>query len=592
MPLKKISDHFRFLILKTGNFSSLNKIYLLFYKIALIFIVRSLNKLREVKAICLEGSLAQDKAELKAGSTDIDLIIITGELSIENELKFIYAYIKKCMKLKRIFPFLKDYSALNKAAAHIHSYSKILGPYHFKRYGRLYKVIRGDCASGYSPNKSDFGLESYRAEDFFILFRTSLRPINEEVFNAATDNRTYIRNSITSIKRIIDYITVNIPEFKDEPIINILNKKIEIISNKNLFIHPNDFQFFIATIDDFYKLSEKCLVHLLPHAQYQGMPSDKKLFMTKNSFPNETLKNVVGEIEGRIKNVYKDTQNAIYNISILPDYTCNYTYIPYVFLKDNLDPQAIKSIYEVLKKINISETGSSAYYSNPVLLTKNIFDINRKYVESYCAPLDILLFNRLIYSIAGNSLSWDLGKEATQEFINAKLYGDISKVEYNYLIDSHNTFEQLIECLQNKNLSEVKKATDYLLGSMARHRLAIEKGIITSTTLEAFTEYMTHYSSESSSKWYESFYHQFYGSKTNFSLSLIESQIEDLFCFYSKNRGIINGIVNSSLENKLAYIQSESPIIKNQFDSPENNSLGTCEEKLLPINRICAKTPQ
>lgn len=551
MSSKKIIDYIRCIVLKTGKFSFLNNTYLLLYKISLIFIILALKRLRTIKAICLEGSLIQEKSKPKAGSTDIDLIIITEKLSLRNELEFIYAYIKKCISLKKIFPFLKDYSALNKSTALIHSYAKIIGPYRFKKYSRLYKVISGNVPKKFAPKKLNFSLESYKALDFFILFRTILRPVNEEIFSAAIGQRTYVRNSINAINRIIDYININIPELKRELTINELNRKIEIISNKNFFVHPDGYQFFISTISDLYKLSEKCLAHLLPYAQYPNIPSKKQVFMTKNSAPNETLKNVASEIEERIKDVYKDTQNTIYNISILPDYTCNYNYIPYVFLKDNLDPQAIKSTYEVLKKINLSKNCSSAYYTNPILLTKNIFDINRKYVESYCAPLDILLFNRLLYNIAGNSLSWDLGKEATQEFINTKLYGNISKVEYNYLIDSHNTFEQLIECLQNKNLSEVKKATDYLLGSMAHHRLAIEKGIITGTTLEAFTEYMTHYSNESSTKWYENFYHQFYGSKTNFSLSLIESQIEDLFCFYSKNRDTINDIVNSSLENKL-----------------------------------------
>lgn len=571
MSSKKIIDYIRYFVLKTGTFGFLNKFYLLFYRISLIFIVRGLRKLKTIKAIYLEGSLIQEKSRLKAGSTDIDLIIITEELSIKDELEFIYAYIKKCVNLKKFFPFLKDYNALNESTLRIHSYAKILGPYHFKKYDRLYKTISGSTSRDHSPKKLNFALESYPIDDLFILARTTLRPINEDLYNASTENWAYTRNAVINIERVIEYINKNIPYFKSQNLTNELKNKIKLITNKNFFIYSTDFTFFISLINDFYALLEECLTHLMTTTQRLNAPVDKEISLTRQNLPNRNLAYIAERMRDCFTPIYSSKTNVLHNISIFPDYNYSYRYIPYIIFSSSLDPKTIRNIYAGFKKINIPPLQFDRNVK-PVILTKNIFYLYKKYIESYRGPLDIFLFNKLIYNIAGDVLNTGLGEETIDNLLNTKLYGNISKVDYNYLIGSHNIFEQLMEHLKNKNLLEIKKTTDYLLGATTSHRLAVEKGIVISSPLETFTEYMVHYPNEGLTGWYESFYHKLYDTKAAFSLHFINSQIKDLFCFYRKNREITNAIVNSRLKNNFAYIQSESPIMKNQFRLPINIS--------------------
>lgn len=549
MFLKKISGYIRFFILKTGNFSSFNKIYLLFYKISLVFIVQSLNKLRKIKAICLEGSLAQDKTELKAGSTDIDLIIITDELSIEDELKFIYSYIKKCLNLKRLFPFLKDHRVLNKSTAPIHSYAKTLGPYHFKQYNRLYRVIYGRIPEDIFPREPDYSLESFTAVDLLILARTILRPVNEAIFDASTSNKAYIRNSILGIKRVLDYVNVNMQDFSSKLTLNQLNGRIKIIADKNFFINPGNYPFFISTINDLYRLLEECLNYMLPYAKVLNTSNDNKISLAKQKSPNETLTDAISEIREKIKHLYEDTKDTLYNISILPEYNCNYQYTIYLVFRNKLEPCTLKNIYATLKNINFSVINPSIFYSRPIVITKELFELNKRYVEACCGPLDLLLFNKLLYKISGEDLNNDINEASVYGFLNTKLYGNILKTDYNYLIESHNIFEKLIENLENKDTRGIKKTIDYLLGAATSQRLAVEKGIITAVPLEAFSEYTANYPHDKMTQWYESFYQQFYTTKTELSIGFIKSQIKDLFCFYSQNTDITDKIVRLNLEN-------------------------------------------
>ncbi len=553
MSPKKIINYIRYFVLKTGNLSFINKVYLFFYKISLIFIIRELRKLKTIKAIWLEGSLIQEKSRPKAGSTDIDLLIITEELSIKDELKFIYAYIKKCANLKKIFPFLKDHSALNKSTARIHSYAKVLGPYHFKRYDRLYKVISGNLANEYYPKKLNFSLESYPIDDFFILARTTLRPINEGLYNAATENWAYTRNAVINIERIVDYINKDISYFKSQSLTNELKNKIKFLTNNNFFVYPTNFTFFISLINDCYTLLEECMNHLMGTTQCLNAPVDKRISLTKYNLPNNNLIYVAEKMKNRITSIYERKASVLHSISIFPDNNCSYKYTPYIIFSNGLDPQAIKDVYTTLKEIDIAPPQFGCI-AEPIILTKKMFYLNKKYIETYRGPLDIFLFNKLVYNIAGDVLNTDLEEETIQSFLNAKLYGDISKVDYDYLIGSHNTFEQLVEYLYYKNLPEVKITTDYLLATITSHRLAVEKGIITSTTLETFTEYINHYSNEELTGWYEYFYHKLYDIKATFSLQFVNSQITDLFYFYKRNRDTINDIISSRLKSHFGSV--------------------------------------
>jgi hypothetical protein len=281
---------------------------------------------------------------------------------------------------------------------------------------------------------------------------------------------------------------------------------------------------------------------------------DKKITLTRYNLPNRNLTYIAEKMRNRITSIYKNKADILHNISILPDYSCSYKYIPYIIFNNSLEPKVINNIYAALKEINTSLPQFSCS-SNPVIITKKMFYLNKQHIETNHGPLDIFLSNKLILNIAGIALDNHLDQETINTFINTKLYGSISKVDYNYIIESHNTFELLIEHLQNKNLLEVKITIDYLLGAITSHRLAVEKGIITSTPLETFTEYMEHYSNEEQTAWYESFYHKFYDIKIPFSLQSAESQIKDLFCFYKKSRDIINDIVNSRLKNNFGYYE-------------------------------------
>lgn len=548
MSPKKIINYIRYFVLKTGNFSFINKVYLLFYKISLIFIIRGLRKLKTIKAIWLEGSLIQEKSRPKAGSTDIDLLIITEELSIKEELNFIYAYIKKCVNLKKIFPFLKDHSALNKSTARIHSYTKILGPYHFKKYDRLYKVVAGSSTDGHSPKKLNFNLESYPIDDFFILARTALRPINEDLYNVATENWAYTRNTINSIARIIEYINKNIPNFKSQSLTNELRKKITFFTNKNFFAYSTDLLSFTSLINDSYALLGECLNHLLTTTQGLDTPVEKKISLTRYNLPNKNLAYIAAKMKDKITSLYNSKTNILHNISILPDHNCNNRFVPYIIFNNGLDPKTIKNIYTVLKEIDIAppEFGCIA---GPIVLTKKMFYLNKKYIEACRGPLDLFLFNKLIYTIVGDVLNTGIDEETIHNFLNTKLYGNISKVDYNYIIGSHNVFEQLVEYLQNKNIPAVMKTTYYLLESITSHRLAVEKGVIASTPLEAFNEYLGHYSDEELTGWYDYFYHKLHGIKASFLTEFIESEIKELFRFYRQNRNLINDTVSSRLKS-------------------------------------------
>ena len=90
---------------------------------------------------------------------------------------------------------------------------------------------------------------------------------------------------------------------------------------------------------------------------------------------------------------------------------------------------------------------------------------------------------------------------------------------------------------------------DYVLGATAAHRLAIEKGIITTTPLETLTEYTEHYPEEKPTSWYESFYHKYYLNGEFELLKGIKSEIKELFYFYRKNREVINRVIYCRLKN-------------------------------------------
>ena len=250
----------------------------------------------------------------------------------------------------------------------------------------------------------------------------------------------------------------------------------------------------------------------------------------------------------RIAPLYKSKTNILHNISILPDHNCSYRFVPYIIFSNSLYPKAIKDIYAALKEIDLAPPHSSCI-TKPVILTKKMLYLNKKYIEAYRGPLDLFLFNKLIYTIVGEVLNTGIDEETIHNFLNTKLYGNVSKVDYNYIIGSHNVFEQLVEYLQNKNIPAVMKTTYYLLESITSHRLAVEKGVIASTPLEAFNEYLGHYSDEELTGWYDYFYHKLHGIKASFLAEFIESEIKELFRFYRQNRDLINDIVSSRLKS-------------------------------------------
>lgn len=97
MFYRKIIDYIHYVVLKTNKIALFKKFYYLIYKLSLKFIVLSLKKLEPIRSIYLEGSLANRRKNFVAGSSDIDLIIITKELTNNEEFIFLSRYVRKCV---------------------------------------------------------------------------------------------------------------------------------------------------------------------------------------------------------------------------------------------------------------------------------------------------------------------------------------------------------------------------------------------------------------------------------------------------------------------------------------------------------------
>lgn len=551
----KILHYIRYIALKTNRIPVLREFYYVIYMVSLKLIIFIFKLVKPVQSIYLEGSLVDGNKKFIAGSSDIDLIIITKELPPDEEFTFLNDYVRKLHLLKTNFPFLKDSRTLNTRGLCIHNLTKLLGPKHFKKNTPAYKLLYTTATKkDYLPARLNFDISSYVVDEFINLCRVLPTPLIHDLRCATMQKWAYVKNTTSILKLIVEYIRIYCPALSNDGLVKSLQEKIRYISKNNFFIYPKQRQLFYSTVKDAASLMAACFADLIKLLPQNQKPREINFAMTKYCFKNEALESVASRISSSLISLHARTSDIIETILLVPSFGGCYNYMIYLILRDDFNTRALKRVYDGLIDINERRIFPAHIQSplNPHIITKSMFEISKKCVELSYGPLDLLPFNRNVYHISGELLNIEFKKETIANFINAKLYGRISKASYSYLMYPKNNFELLIESLHAKRDILSINLFDSILCFTAVFRLAAEHGIITTNPLETLTEYTTHYSNAKTTRWYNSFFKKYYRDNSTGLLTGIETEIKELFRFYKESEFTINQLIYTQAKNYLS----------------------------------------
>jgi len=519
--LKKPLQNF---VLRTNRIWPLKQIYLLIYKYSLKYIIRELSKFPEVISIYLGGSGTR---EIVPGSSDWDLVVIIKEMSPEEGFSFLDRFYKKIARPRKIFPFF----------IHI----KIMDEIEFSMYTNTRPLKN---LYGKKPIKKFNGLKDLHT--YYYLYFDFLH-FTREVYKPKDTN--YIRPQVKLLGDLISSINCFekiSPEEKN--LINKLLKKLDLVKRSNYFVEKPEGFLFDSWVDVTILLSQTLDENQNRDLILKNKKLDLKFSLTKHNYAQETQEYVVEKVKPFANDLYKDLKEYIDCILLSSRPNCNYAYLLYVIIKDNIELEDMRSILEIaIKKYRDSRDKFSLYtyylYSIPLIIPKSMFLYYHKRPFLLGPVYETLYLLKHGKILSGNNLVEDL-KSIEKSYT---IFNDTVTMFLGVPLCT-NMMDKMLHTISIKNSQKIPMSVymDAICGGIPSRRLFFDKGIVTTTPRETFEEFLNNYSDEDETKWYKSIYEKYCSLYEN-PLIYKYINLEECFRFMKHNTNDIYRLMEKML---------------------------------------------
>jgi predicted nucleotidyltransferase len=481
---KKFLQNF---VLRTNNILFLREIYKSIYWFSLDCIVKVLSSSLEVIAIYLEGSATNE--EIIPGSSDLDLIVVIKEMSIEETISFLDKLYRTRVKLRKIFPFFVHCKVMVEPEFSLYTNTRSLK----KLYGK--KIVKE-----FDGVKKIF--------KYYYLYYDFLR-FTRQLFR--NEGNGYVRHQVRLINNILSLLgSIGKSSIDKDTLKYKLVEKIKSIEKSNFFVKdPNRF-----ITDSWIGISS-----LLLKTFQNGQNEDKMLdgvyeldlrcSLTKYNIPQETQKFVINSLKSSSNELYKNIKEVIECIILSSNPNCNYSYILYVIIKDDISPKdmeyLLKLAIDIYQKFKNEVSFNTSLYNIPLMIPKSMFLnyhirpflLGPTYEKAYLLRHGIVLEGKDVLRDLEPSYYCPIFNNTTTMFLDIPLGTQI--------------MYRLLQIILRKGIHTIGASTylDPIFGAITSRRLFFDKGIITTTPREAFEEFLKYYSREKETKWYSLSYEKY-----------------------------------------------------------------------------------
>jgi len=485
------------LIVRSNKFRVLKNINSLLYQCGLDFIVRLLKSIPQIRSIYLRRSMVSKN--WIPGSSDIDLLLIIKNMKTKEELLFLKSFWGFYSKLKKFFPFLGEAGICNEEE--LNNWYK-LGGVRAKEMHE-WKLLYGDEIR---KEKYIFNPLMLKIEAIWEALAVQYSDfISNLIFYQKSLKNTYLRPYFKFFIDILRYgcyssnITQKIYDrehFISEALKHIIGEPREIselfrsVQNSNYF-SPKSEEIVLTSFSKSLKFLDDVCGSLLNNLKKRKI--SYKLKLSKYSFEPESKEVVINSIKPFVDKIYDEIKESVESIILSSSGCRNHRYLLYVIIKNGLDEKEIQKIFYKIKHallINIDSWPFNYFDLSkvPLLYTKNMFKCHL-YLPWW--SLEYFYLIKHGETLKGRNLIKNLNRPDDYFVLKGLL-------SYASFLPIHLKLE-----LQNKQAFS-NRFIDDVCGDLPAIILALEKGIIPTTPLEAVWEYKDNY--KGFSQWLYSFY--------------------------------------------------------------------------------------
>lgn len=479
-----VKESLRYFVLKTHRYRLFKALYQTIYVFALKLIVFYLTRVPQVEAIYLRNSLLSK--DWVPGDSDIDLTVITKNLSPQNETRFMISFWSKITLIAKIFPFIfeKDISLLSKSEFKSANFLRGHAKYIFDTPIDQWKLLAGKELR--KAKKEDTPVYNVPISYYLSNWYTALF---SRFFSQPYKNRAFLRFyykvSIRILKAVYAYEVGKTAQSDFELFIYFSRKRIPLakelirelsLLKKRRYWTDNSSEIITSylyqitgVLDSFYRM-------LLEKPSFE----DKK---TLNVLYRDQEKPLAPHISDALTALLeKLSPKEEYLMCILAvSSTGIEEHNVYFILKENCQVDKFKLLINTLKK-EMPKLAELKVF--PFVTTGNIFLGEMYFLAGYSATeyFYIRSQGRVIF---GQDIRKRVGRPP-----DALVYKKFKEMAF------------FIKYINTKHLFQKKadiKAWEFY--DLLEERLRKEKGVITQTPSQTILEYTKNYSHEEQTKW-------------------------------------------------------------------------------------------
>jgi predicted nucleotidyltransferase len=486
------------LVVRSNKFQLLKYINSLPYKFGLNFILRYFKSMPEIKSIYLRRGMTSK--DWVPGSSDIDLLIITKKMGLKNELAFLKSFWERYLRLKKIFPFLGEAGVCNENE--LDNWHKFGGIRAMEM--NKWKLL---CGSEIRKGKYSFDPLMLRIEALWEALSTQYSDfLSSTMFYQKSFKKTYLRPYFKIFIDILRYgsycgdmtkgeicdrnqFISNSSKYirgETKKVIDLFKK----VQNSNYF-SPKSEEIILNSFSNSFKFLDNICGCLLKDIEKSKISS--KLKFSKYNLEPKSKEIVLNTIKPFVDQMYYEIKESVESIILSSSGCRDHRYLLYVILKNDLSDKKIQEIFHKIKNVLISNIDSWPFdyfdlSKAPLLYTKNMFKCHL-YLPWW--SLEYFYLIRHGETLKGRDLIKNLDRP-DDYFV---LKGVLSYASY---LPIHLKLE-----LRNKQVFS-NRIIDDVCGDLPAIILALERGIIPTTPLEAVLEYRDNY--KEFGQWLNSFY--------------------------------------------------------------------------------------
>ncbi|GEM_PF-5829887 len=436
-------------VIFTNNWPVLKLFYRIFYKVSVRIVARCLSGFREIKSIYLRGSMVTG---FTPGVSDIDLLIVTVNLSEDKNVLFLDNFWKRYFLLKKIFPQL--------------GHTEIFCEDEIDEY--LLFQIFVNFSKSYNkslPVKNIYGPYTLNTD----MLNTLLKEIPRDLLKYILLYDDYLKLMLGFY-----YLDASVnPKIYTRPLSRILNDRT---GDKFILTKQLDEDYILdSSLAAINIVTARCKCQLKNPIDYKTI----QLHDSKYNFKPQTYDYVAKSIKPIAGALFQTTKDCVESIILSSDIGANYSYHFVAVLKDNLNisqyKKAVYSMKEFYKHLNnpvkeyfIAETDW------PVILNRDMLICFGNTIPR--TGYFYLLKHGLV--LCGKNIIPSLPSLA-----------QTSRLDINLLISE-------TKCLFNSPGNNLNNLSDLAYGGLPAARLMLDKKVIATTPREVFEEYCQNFSHE------------------------------------------------------------------------------------------------